>query len=96
MNRQPRYETKTCCKVHAYGGVSKYGKTSLFVTMARSGIEAKSNVANGEVYLALLLERMIPARGALMTKGPIAKAQHVKWILKPDNGKACVCKKGRN
>jgi hypothetical protein len=40
-----------CFKVHAYGGVTKYGKIALFVTVESTGIKAKSKGVNGEVYL---------------------------------------------
>jgi hypothetical protein len=79
--------------VHAYGGVSKYGRTPLFVAVGSSGVKAKSEGANGEVYLTLLQEYMIPACEALMAKKHSAEAQH-QWIFQQD--KANACKKVRN
>jgi hypothetical protein len=63
-------------KVRAYGGVSKYGTTPLFVTMGSMNMKAKGKGMNGEVYLTLLQEHMIPACEALMAKMPLAEAQH--------------------
>ena len=86
---------QNCFKVHAYGGVSKYGRTPLFVTVGSSGVKAKSKGVNGEVYLTLLQEHLIPACEALMAKRPSAEAQH-QWIFQQDNAKAHACKKVRN
>jgi hypothetical protein len=86
---------QNCFKVHAYGGVSKYGMTPLFVTVGSSGVKAKSMGVNGEVYLTLLQERLIPACEALMAKRPSAGAQH-QWIFQQDKAKAHACKKVRN
>jgi hypothetical protein len=61
---------QTLFKVHAYGGVSKYGMTPMFVTVGSSGIKAKSKDVNGEVYFILLQGHIIPACEALMTKRP--------------------------
>jgi hypothetical protein len=69
-------------KVHAYGGVSKYGRRPLFVTVGSSGVKAKSKGVNGEVYLTLLQEHMIPACEALMSKMPPAEAQHRGFFSK--------------
>jgi hypothetical protein len=41
-------------------------KTPLFVIVGGSGIKAKSKGVNGEVYLTLLHEHMIPACEGLM------------------------------
>jgi hypothetical protein len=85
-------------KVHGYGhygGVSKYSRISLFVTLGSNGIKADSKGDNCEVYLTLLQEHMIPACEALMAKRPLAKAQH-EWIFQEDNAKAHVRKKVRN
>jgi hypothetical protein len=81
--------------VHAYGGASKYGRTPLFVIVGSSGVKAKSKGVNGEVYLTLSQEHMIPACEALMAKRPSAEAQH-KWIFQQDNATAHACKKVRN
>jgi hypothetical protein len=78
-------------KVHAYGRVSKYGRTHLFVSVGSSGVKAKSNGVNDEVYLTLLQEHLIPAREALMAKRPSAEAQH-EWIFQ--HAKAPPCKRG--
>jgi len=67
---------QNCSKVHAYGNVSKCGMTPLLVTVWGCGIKAKGKGINGEVYLILLLEHVIPACGALMSKRPLVKAQH--------------------
>jgi hypothetical protein len=72
-----------------------YGMTPLFVTVGSSGVKAKSKGVNGEVYLTLLQEHLIPACEALMAKRPSAEAQH-QWIFQQDNAKAHACKKVRN
>ena len=77
--------------MHVYGGVDKYGRTPLFVTMRSSGIKAKSNAVTGYVYLTLLHEHPIPACAALIAKTPLAEAQH-EYIVKPHNAKAHACK----
>jgi hypothetical protein len=59
------------------------------------GVKAKSKSVNGEVYLTLLQEHMIPACEELMAKRPSAEAQH-RWIFQKDNAKAHACKKVRN
>jgi hypothetical protein len=41
-------------------------KTPLFVIVGGSGVKAKSKGVNGEVYLTLLHEHMIPACEGLM------------------------------
>jgi hypothetical protein len=71
---------QNCFKVHAYGGVGKYGKTPLFVRVWSNGGKAKSKGVNGEVHLTLLHGHLIPACEALMAKRPSAKAQH-QWII---------------
>jgi hypothetical protein len=86
---------QSCFKVYAYGGVSKYGRTPLFVTVESSGVKAKRKGLNGEVYLTLLQEHLIPACEALMAKSPLAEAQH-QWIFQRDIAKAHTCKKVRN
>jgi hypothetical protein len=65
------------------------------VTVGSSGVKAKNKGVNGEVYLTLLHEHMIPACEALMAKRPSAEAQH-PWIFQQDNAKAHACKKVRN
>jgi hypothetical protein len=42
-----------CFKVHAYGGVGKYGKTPLFVILGSNDIKARSKGVNSEVCLTL-------------------------------------------
>jgi len=83
---------QNCFKVHAYGGVCKYGRTPLFVTVGSSVVKAKSKGVNGEVYLELLRDRLIPACEELMLKRPKAEALQ-KWVFQQDNAKAHVCKK---
>jgi ubiquitin-protein ligase len=53
-------------KVHAFGFISKYCLTPLFVTMVSNGIKAKSKGVNGEVCLTFLHEHVIPACEILM------------------------------
>jgi hypothetical protein len=65
-----------CFKVHAYVGVSKYGRTPLFLTVGSSDIKAKSKGVNGEVYLTLLQEHLIPACEASMARRPFVDSQH--------------------
>jgi hypothetical protein len=52
----------------------------LFVRVGSSGVKAKSKGVNGEVYLTLLQEHMIPACEAMMAKRPSAEAQH-QWMF---------------
>jgi hypothetical protein len=59
--------------VHAYGGVSKFDKTPLFVTVGSSGVKAKSKGIYGEVYVTLLQEHVIPACEALMAQAHACK-----------------------
>jgi hypothetical protein len=49
-----------------------------------SGNKANSNGENGEVYLTLLHEHLIPACEALMAKRPLAEAQN-QWMFRQDN-----------
>jgi hypothetical protein len=52
-HEQPTKASKQgCIKVHACGGVSKYGRRQLILTMGSTGIiKAKSTGVNGEEYL---------------------------------------------
>jgi hypothetical protein len=63
--------------------------------MGSNGVKAMSKGANGEVYLTLLLEHMIPACEALMAKRPLAEAQPW-WNFQQDNVEAHACKKVKN
>jgi hypothetical protein len=60
-----------------------------------SGIKAKRKSINGEVYLTLLQEHLIPACEALMAKRSLAEVQH-KWIFWQNNAKDHVRKKVGN
>jgi hypothetical protein len=53
-----------------------YAKIHLFVAMESSSVKAKSKGVNGDVYLTLLQDHMIPACEALMAKEPSAAAQN--------------------
>ncbi len=41
---------RNCFKVHAHAGVSKWGRTKLFVTVGTIGFKAESKGVNGLVY----------------------------------------------
>ena len=86
---------QNCRKVHARGGVSKYGGTRLFVIMGRTRIKEKRKGVNGEMYVTLLHGHLIPAFEVLVAKGPLVEAQH-PWIFPQYNAKAHACKKVRN
>ena len=75
---------QNCFKVHAHGGVRKYGTTPLFVNVGSKGGRATSKRVNGVVDPILMYEHMIPACEALMAKSPLAEAQH-QWIFHQDN-----------
>ena len=80
-----------CHKVHVYAGVSKYGRTPLFVTVGTTGLHAASKGVNKEVYQALLQHELIPACHDLMTKRPRARARDT-WVFQHDNARAHTSK----
>ena len=86
---EPPTETveKNCFKVHAYAGVSKWGRTKLFVTVGTTGFEAASKGVNGHVYKQLLEDQLIPACKALMRWRGVSKATE-NWVFQQDNAKA--------
>ena len=77
-------------KVHVYAGVSKWGKTPLFITSGTTGLKDHEGKAikggvNGEVYKKLLADKLLPACRDLM-------AGHVqcgeKWVFQQDGAPA--------
>lgn len=73
---------KNCYKVHAYAGVSKHGRTKLFVTVGTTGLKSESKGVNGSVYKQLLEEELIPAcRG-------IVRNHANGWVFQQDNARA--------
>lgn len=77
---------RNCFKVHAYAGVSKYGRTPLIVTVGTTGLKSATKGVTGEVYKQLLQEKLIPACRELMRKGGKGGSDR-NWIFQQDNAK---------
>eukprot|EP00873_Tetraselmis_striata_P015615 jgi/Tetstr1/435879/TSEL_024767.t1 len=80
---------KNCFKLHVYGGVSKYGRTPLFVTAGSTRIKrgkGESKEVTGAVYLDLLKRELIPACKELMSRRP-AYEQNKPWVFQRDSAK---------
>jgi transposase len=82
---------RNCFKVHAYAGVSKWGRTKLFVTVGTTGFKADSKGVNGLVYKQLLQEQLIPACKDLMSMRGVSHATE-NWVFQQDNAKAHTSK----
>ena len=82
---------RNCFKVHAYAGVSKWGRTKLLVTVGTTGFKAESKGVNGHVYKKLLQEQLIPACKDLMSKRGVSNATE-NWVFQQDNAKAHTSK----
>lgn len=83
---------KNCYKVHVYAGVSKWGRTPLFVTVGTTGLKAPTKGVNGEVYKELLEGELIPACRELMAKRPGHQATRKNWWFQQDNARAHTSK----
>ena len=83
---------KNCFKVHVYAGVSKWGRTQLFVTVGTTRLKAPTKGVTGEVYKELLAEKLIPACRELMAKRPGAQATRKNWWFQQDNARAHTSK----
>ena len=77
---------RNCYKVHAYAGVSKYGRTPLIVTVGTTGLQSSTKGVTGEVYKQILQEELIPACRKLMRKGGKGWSDR-SWIFQQDNAK---------
>lgn len=77
--------------MHVYAGVSKQGRTPLFVTAGSTDVRSKTKGVTKEVYQALLQDELIPACKQLMAKrrGNSARA---KWVFQQDNARAHTSK----
>jgi hypothetical protein len=79
---------KNCQKVHVYAGVSRWGRTRLFVTVGTTGLKAPTKGVNGEVYKELLENKLIPACKEMMAKRNGRQATRKNWIFQQDNARA--------
>ena len=84
---------KNCFKVHAYAGVSKWGRTKLIVTVGTSGLQATTKGVTGQVYKELLQAQLIPECKKLMQRRPgLPAATRKNWVFQQDNARAHTCK----
>lgn len=77
-------------KIHAYAGVSKWGRTRLIVAPGTSihvpGM-VKGKAVNGENYIEILKEHLIPECRRIMLLRP-RRSQRRRWIFQQDNAPA--------
>ena len=84
---------KNCFKVHAYAGVSKWGRTKLIVTVGTTGLQASTKGVTGQVYKDLLEKELIPECKRLMERRPgLPAASRKNWVFQQDNARAHTCK----
>lgn len=84
---------RNCYKVHVYAGVSRWGRTPMFVTVGTTGFKAESKGVNAAVYLKLLQEELIPACKELIATSPVGhQPAGSSMIFQQDNAKAHTSK----
>jgi hypothetical protein len=81
-------EKKNCQKVNVYAGISRWGRTRLFVTVSTTGLKAPTKGVNGEVYKELLKNKLIPTCKEMIAKRNGRQATRINWIFQQDNARA--------
>lgn len=87
---------RNCFKVHAYAGVSKWGRTKLFITVGTTGLKADTKGVTGAVYKEILEKELIPACKELMSRRPGMPGSRSNWVFQQDNAKPHTSKLVKN